>query len=249
MIRRTAIRVGLGLALATALPAGAALGQDDDPAAASAVGILGADTVVLREPFETEAAWMGIGSDETGENALQDGRLFSSYVVGPGNIWTDLDLASPAAVVRVEVVVDLDAAAGTAAGPACGSALGLPRYLVAGVNDGGWWLGRLIDGRLQVVSSGNQVGGGRPGEAVTVAIECATVPEEGGDRVTMSVDGRTVAVSLPKLEIPVGPYGSVALLVGTDEEEGAASFDDLVVSTGAAYDPAPVDRDADRPSE
>jgi len=82
-----------------------------------------------------------------------------------------------------------------------------------------------------------------------VAIECAVVPEEGGDRVTMSIDGRPVAVNLPRLEIPVGPYGSVALLVGTDEQEGAATFDDLVVSTGAAYVPVPVDRDPDRPSE
>ncbi len=117
------------------------------------------------------------------------------------------------------------------------------------MNAGGWWLGRLIDGRLQVVATGNQVGTGRPGEPVTVAIECAAVPEEGGDRVTMSVNGRAVAISLPILEIPVGPYGSVALLVGTDDREGAATFDDLVVSTGAAYDPAPFDRDPDRPSE
>jgi hypothetical protein len=249
MIPRAAIHAGLCLALTAAMPAGAVLGQADDTASDAGIGVLGADTVVLREPFDAEAAWMGIGRDETGENALSDGRLFSSYVVGPGNIWTDLELAAPAAVVRVEVVVDVDAAAGTAAGPACGSALGLPRYLVAGVNAGGWWLGRLIDGRLQVVTSGNQVGTGQPGEPVTVAIECAVVPDEGGDRVTMSVDGRTVATSFPVLEIPVGPYGNVALLVGTDDQAGAATFDDLVVSTGAAYGPAPVDRDADRPSE
>lgn len=249
MIRRAAIHAGLCLALTAAIPAGAVLGQADDTTTDSGVGVLGADTVVLREPFDTAAPWMGIGRDKTGENALADGSLFSSYLVGPGNIWTDLELAAPAAVVRVEVVVDVNAAAGTAAGPACGSALGLPRYLVAGVNAGGWWLGRLIDGRLQVVTSGDQAGTGRPGKPVTVAIECAVVPEEGGDRVTMSVDGRTVAIGFPMLEIPVGPYGNVALLVGTDDQKGAATFDDLVVSTGAEYGPAPVDGDADRPSE
>ncbi len=91
MIRRAAIHAGLCLALAAAMPAGAVLGQADDTATGTGVGVLGADTVVLREPFETESSWMGIGSDETGENALSDGSLFSSYVVGPGNIWTDLE--------------------------------------------------------------------------------------------------------------------------------------------------------------
>ena len=121
MVRQAVIHVVLCLALVAALPAVPVLGQADDTTTDTGVGVLGADTVVLREPFETESPWMGIGSDETGENALADGSLFSSYIVGPGNIWTDLELPAPASVVRVEVVVDVDDAAGSAAGPACGS--------------------------------------------------------------------------------------------------------------------------------
>jgi hypothetical protein len=249
MIRRPAVWAGVILAIGVTLPAGATYAQGDGREPGS--GLLGADTVVLEESFDTEAPWMGIGSDESGENDLRKGALSVSYLHGPGNGWTDLELAAPAAVLRAEVTVDLDGAPGTAAGPACGSSRGLPRWLVAGVNGGDeWWLGRLIDGRLQVVDRGLLMSPITPSQAaVRVAIECAVVPEEGGDRVTMTVDGRPVAVTLPWLEIPVGPYGGAALLLATDDTEAGATFDDLVVSTGSSYAPAPVDRVPDQPSE
>jgi hypothetical protein len=44
--------------------------------------------------------------------------------------------------------------------------------------------------------------------------------------------------TLPLLDIPVGPYGSVGLLVGTDgPATGAMSFDDVAVFQGDALKP------------
>jgi hypothetical protein len=212
------------------------------------IGVLGADTVVLTEPFDVEADWMGIGSDETGENALVDGALFSSVIAPSGNIWTDLALDEPVEVLRVQADVTLDGRPGTAAGPACGTSHGLPRYLVAGVNQDGWWLGRLIDTRLQVIVAGDLPAVPGEGQALTVAIECASVPDEGGDLVTMSVDGQAVDVDLPRLEIPVGPYDRAALLVATDRRRGHATYDDLLISTGAAHAPAVAQPDPASPS-
>ncbi|CAN5644116.1 hypothetical protein BH24CHL9_BH24CHL9_02640 [soil metagenome] len=192
---------------------------------------------MLRETFDSEAGWMVLGEDESGLNELRDGRLFSSVVAPPSLFWMDVQLEESVPVLRVEAQVLVGGSDGGAAGPACGSASGLRRYLVAGVNDGGWWLGRLIDGRLQVIDQGDLDAEGRPGEGFRVTIECAVVPAEGGDRVTMSIDGTPVDLDLPRLEIPVGPYDKAALLVGTDGRDGSALFDDLVISVGEAYAP------------
>jgi hypothetical protein len=217
-------------------------------------GVLGADTVVLQESFDTEASWMDIGTFVDGENALRDGAFVSSVVPASGssggaNTTTSYGLEAPAEVLLVEASIKLDRPGG-AAGPTCESSLGLPRQLVAGVNRDGWWLGREIDGRLQVVDEGPWEGRTDPYKrAVRVSLECAVVPEEGGDRVTMSVDGRPVSEAHPKLEIPVGPYGAAGLLVGTDARLMQASYDDLVVSTGASYAPMTVETATDQPSE
>lgn len=202
-----------------------------------AVPGLGADTEVLRETFDSEAAWMVLGEDETGLNELRDGRLFSSVIAPPSLFWMDVEIEAAAPVLRVEADVLLAGGDDVAAGPACGSSSGLRRYLVAGVNEGGWWLGRLIDGRLQVIARGDLDPGSRPEDGLDIVIECAVVPAEGGDRVTMSIDGSPVDADLPRLEIPVGPYDRAALLVGTDGERGNAGFDDLVISVGDAYVP------------
>ena len=103
-------------------------------------------------------------------------------------VWDDRRLAESHAVLRVEALVDgLDGAG--AAGVACGSSLGLPRYLFAAVtNEAEWIFGRIIDGRLQVVDRGPL-----PGEVdathVRVGIECASAPQEGGDHALVTLDG------------------------------------------------------------
>lgn len=228
-----------------------AVAQESSPSPEPVIGELGAGTLLLQEPFDSAADWMGLGQFPDGRNELQDGELFTSIVVATkdgGNIWTIYRLEEVAPVVRVEADVSVIPGDRGAAGPACGSSAGLDRLFVAGVNDGGWFLGRLIDGRLQVVDSGDLIGA-PTGEPLHVALECASVPEEGGDYVTMSVDGRLVDVDLPRLDIPVGPYGQVALLVGTDGTRGRARFDDLEVSVGDTYLPADPERDPGAPSE
>lgn len=247
--RRRSHAASLALLLLLVMPA-AGGAQEPSPSPAPAGGELGADTIVLQEPFESPADWMGLGQFRDGRNELQDGVLFTSITVATkdgGNVWTVQRLEEASPVVRVEVDVAVVPGDRGAAGPACGSAAGLDRLFVAGVNDGGWFLGRLIDGRLQVIDEGELIGSsGR--ETHHVALECASAPEEGGDYMTMSVDGRLVDVDLPRLDIPVGPYGQVALLVGTDGSKGRATFDDLVVSVGDTYLPADPERDPDAPS-
>jgi hypothetical protein len=212
------------------------------------MGVLGADTVILSEPFDEAAEWMGIGADESGENAIVDGALSSSVIAPSKLIWTNVALDEPVDVLRVQADVVLDGKPGTAAGPACGTSQGLPRYLVAGVNQGGWWLGRLIDTRLQVIVEGDLSTAPAEGEPLTVAIECAVAPEQGGDLVTISIAGETVDADLPRLEIPVGPYDRAALLVGTDGRRGRATYDDLVVSTGSGDQPAELEAGSPSPS-
>src|SRR3990172_4290640 len=137
--RRRSHVTSLVLLLLLAMPA-AAGAQEASPSPDPVGGELGADTIVLQEPFESPADWMGLGQFPDGRNALQDGELFTSIVVATkdgGKIWTvhQLEGASPA--VRVEVDVTVVPGDRGAAGPACGSATGLHRLFVAGVNDGG----------------------------------------------------------------------------------------------------------------
>ena len=220
-------------------PGAAVLAQSEDPAsgpdASATTGQLGATDEAYREPFDGTPVWLDQGEDESGRTTLEDGHVFMSVIGPDANYWDYFQLPSAAGVIRVEALVELDGSASTAAGPACGSAAGLPRWFVAGVNGGDeWWLGRLIDGRLQVVDRGSLDAGSASGSAVRVAIECASAPAEGGDYVLMTVDDRSVAASMPLLDIPVGPFDKAGLLVATDAELGSATFDDLIVHTGEA---------------
>ena len=65
------------------------------------------------------------------------------------------ELSEPAPVLRVEALVDIDERAGTGGGVACGSALGVPRWFIAGVNNADeWFFARQIEGRLQLLDRG-----------------------------------------------------------------------------------------------
>lgn len=232
---------------------GTVVAQDDgpspSPASSAGPGWLGATEEAYSEPFDVAPEWLDLGEDEGGRTAVEDGHVYMSVIGPEANYWDAVVLPGAAGVMRVEATVELDGSASTAAGPACGSAVGLPRWFVAGVNgDDEWWLGRLIDGRLQVVDRGNLIVGSPSRSAVRVAIECVTAPSEGGDYVLITVDDQLVAVSMPVLDIPVGPFDKAGLLVGTDGEEGSATFDDLVVHTGQTLARRPANRDPDKPS-
>jgi hypothetical protein len=223
------------------------------PLAASGPGILGAGVALYEDDFDDAASWIDLGKDENGRTALEDGGLLMSIKGTNVNYRDWYELAEPVAVLRVEALVDIDERAGTGGGVACGSALGLPRWFIAGVNNADeWYFARQIEGRFQLVDRGPLM---LPIEsstsAVRVAIECAVAPDAGGDYVAISVDGRpvSVAMGLGRLDIPVGPFGRAGLYVATDEGTGSARFDDMTVHMGDAFVPAPIERDADRASQ
>jgi hypothetical protein len=223
------------------------------PVASSGPGILGAGEAIYEDDFDDAASWIDLGMDENGRTAVEDGGLFMSIKGTDVNYRDWLELSEPAPVLRVGALVDIDERAGTGGGVACGSALGVPRWFIAGVNNADeWFFARQIEGRFQLLDRGLLMLPAEPStSAVRVAIECAVAPDAGGDYVAISVDGRpvSVAMGLGRLDIPVGPYGRAGLYVATDEGTGSARFDDMTVHVGAAFARAPVDRDADRPSE
>lgn len=212
------------------------------PSTLAGPGLIGATIEVARDPFDQPGTW-DLVDDETGRTTIEDGRLLMSVANDRSSAWDSLVLDTPWPVVRVAVTLGLQEGDG-GAGPACESSLGLPRFFVAGVTNGdAWWLGRQIDTRLQVVKRGFLPLDSSASSAV-VAIECASVPSEGGDRVVMSIDGEVVANAF---DIPVGPYGKATLLVAADVGPVVATFDDLVVHAGEAYVPMP--RNPDAPSQ
>ena len=249
-IRTRPRRVTLLAVALLSLAIGPVLAQEPSASpVAAGPGSLGASQEVYRESFTAAPAWVDLGEDESGRTAVEDGTLQMSSV-GEGTSYRDAYVLPEAVeVIRVEALIDLDAKPGTGAGVACGSALGVPRWLVAGVNNADeWWLGRLIDGRLQVVERGQVMLPASPSAApVRVSIECAVAREEGGDYALTSIDGRAVGVA--RLDIPVGPYDKAGLFVGTDGKVGSATYDDLVVHVGDAYERPQVEPEPDRPSE
>lgn len=235
------------VAFATALLAlpGVAAAQgpsgSPEPSTLAGPGVIGATTEVARDGFDQPGTWQLI-DDETGRTAIEAGRLLMSVTADGSSVWDSLVLETPWPVTRVAVTLSLQEGNG-GAGPACGSSLGLPRSFVAGVSTTEeWWLGRLIDTRLQVIKRGLLPLGSSTTSAV-VAIECASVPGEGGDHVVMSIDGEVVASAF---DIPVGPYDKATLLVASEVGPVTATFDDLIVHSGEAY--VPTERNPDAPS-
>jgi hypothetical protein len=241
-----------GLAVASlVLPATAlAQGPAGSPAAApsqdasAGPGWLGATTEVYVDDFSVPSGWQVV-DDEAGRSAYEDGGLVMSVAQDHSTLWDDHRLPAAHAVLRVEALIqDLQGAGG--AGVACGSSLGLPRYLYAAVNDQDEVVfGRIIDTRLQVIDRRLLPGDVDP-DHVRLGIECASVPEEGGDYALVTVDG--VALTLPAFDIPVGPYDAATLVMSADTAPLSVLFDDLVVHAGEAYAPRELERDPDKPS-
>ncbi len=207
-------------------------------------GWLGADTEVYRDDLAAPSGW-SVVDDAAGRTAYEDGGLVMSVAQDGSTLWDDHRLPGSHPVLRVEALVEgLDGEG--AAGVACGSSLGLPRYLFAAVtNEAEWVFGRIIDGRLQVIDRGPL-----PGEVdathVRVGIECASVPAEGGDHVLVTMDG--AGVTLPAFDIPVGPYDAATLVVSADTAPLSVLFDDLLVHAGDVYAPREPERDPSKPS-
>ena len=236
MVRWT--RAGTGSALLTPLLATALLtpgaGAQDasptlSPAASLGPGLLGATTEVWRDDMSVPTTWT-IASDDVGVTAYEDGQLAMSVTADSNTVWDDHQLDAAWPVLRVEAWI---ATTGNGmAGVACGSSLGVERYLWAGTDGaGGWLVGRMIDGRLQLIDRGD-LPLAVDGRHVTMAIECAARPAEGGDNAVVTADGIPVATLF---DIPVGPYDKATLLVGADTAPEEARFDDVVVHAGATY--------------
>ena len=245
--------LGLTLVLAASLAAavgGRAQGATPSPALrassepAVGPGHLGADQEVYRDDFSTPAGWT-IADDELGRTAYEQGGLSVTVIQDGSTMWDDHQLPDAHAVLRVEALVS-DLEGSGAAGVACGSSLGMPRYLFAAATDQAEWiLGRIIDGRVQVLKRALM-----PGDVdashVRVGIECASAPDEGGDHVLVTLDG--VGVQLPSLDIPVGPYDKATLVMSADAAPVSAVFDDLLVHVGDVYARDDPDRDPTKPS-
>lgn len=206
---------------------------------------LGAETAVYTEAFDAPVDWVGLGRQGRRSARLEDGRLVQAIRKGdsPALYWSETPLPSSSDVVYAHVRVSFAPGNSGEAGVLCSADGGLPRSFVAGINADAWWLGRLIDTRLRVVTSGSldELAGPPDPEVapVKVAIECAAAPESGGDWVLVLIDDQPVGVgTFPLLDIPIGPYGTAGILVGT---EGPAttdmSFDDFAIFQGDALVP------------
>jgi hypothetical protein len=214
------------------------------PVASPGPGWLGATTQVYVDDFSAPSGWQVV-DDEAGRSAYEDGGLAMSVAQDRSTLWDDHQLPEAHAVLRVEALVqDLQGAG--AAGVACGSSLGLPRWLYAAVNDADEVVfGRIIDTRLQVIDRRLLPGDVDP-RHVRLGIECASVPEEGGDYALVTVDGQ--GLTLPAFDIPVGPYDKATLMMSADTAPLSVLFDDLVVHAGEVYAPRDVERDPNKPS-
>lgn len=218
------------IAVGVASLAGGAVAKEE---AAPHAGLLGATTVAFTDDMSADGTWQLI-EDETGVTAYdaKHQQLRMSVVADNASVWDDAELDAASPVLRMEAWV-ATTGDGTS-GVACGSALGLPRWLWAGVDgDAGWLFGRMIDGRLQVVERGDlpvEV----DGRHVTLAIECASDPAAGGDHAVVTADG---IVLTSAFDIPVGPYDRGTLIVAADTAPVEARFDDVAISVGDAYVP------------
>jgi hypothetical protein len=224
--------LAVALAGAACLSVGAAA---QEPSPSTAPGLLGATTEVYRDDFSVPTTWTEV-DDETGSTAYQEGMLAMSVAAERSTVWDDHQLEDAWPVLRVEAWVAVGGEG--AAGVACGSSLGLPRWLWAATDGAdGWLVGRIIDTRLQVIDRGT-LPMETDGRHVRMGIECASVPGEGGDYAVVTADGIALTTIF---DIPVGPYDKATLMVTADTPPVDALFDDLVVTAGStAIPPSPA---------
>ena len=203
--------------------------------AAGEVITLGADTVVLDEPFTSGDRW-GLAEDENGSISYADGTLRLAIAVAPSAKWTWSELGAEAPVLWMRTNVGLSAAGG-AAGPMCGTGDASPTFIFGVVTTADEWvIGRTFENALTVLSRGPLPGSTslREGGHAVVSLECA-MTGAGGDRAALWVDGVNVADL--SLEQSDGPFARAGLLAEGYASGFEATIDDVVVATGASYMP------------
>ena len=196
---------------------------------------LGADTEIFRDDFGVAGSW-GVTSDEAASIAYADGALRFDFGVAPRWVWTQRAVGAEVAALWVRASLDI-AAKGGSAGPMCGVGGSSPAFLFGIVNTEGEWVVGRIDGQdLAVLARGPlppSIDLAQGGSAI-VSLECA-MTDATAVRVAVWVDGVNVAdVSVPDAMAPF----SLAGLFGESYVEGfGVVADDVVVATGATYEP------------
>lgn len=235
---------GVALAQESSAPPTAPIASSVPSPGASGPGWLGADVEVYRDDFAEPSGWTVV-DDASGRTAYESGGLTMTVAQDGSTYWDDHRLPDAHAVLRVEALVS-DLQGSGAAGVACGSSLGLPRYLFAAItSETDWVFGRIIDGRVQVIDRA-PLPGDVDASHVRLGIECASSPDEGGDHALITLDG--VGVAVPRFDIPVGPYDAATLVVSADTAPMSVLFDDLLVHAGDVYAPRDPVRDPNKPS-
>ncbi len=196
---------------------------------------LGADTEVFRDDFEIAGTW-GVSENDAGSVEYAGGGLRFTTTSVPNARWSWLDLGSMAPVLWVRATVEM-ASSGGAAGSMCLTSGTSPTLLFGIVNtEGEWVVGRTADPEVTVLARGplpESIDLTQGGTAI-VSIECA-MTDASGVRVAVWVDGVNVAdVSVPDAS---GPFSGPGLYGEGYVESFAVTLDDIVVATGATYEP------------
>jgi hypothetical protein len=231
---------GVAVLLLLSTAAGPVAAQEvSTPSAATApqaeVITLGADTEVFRDDFGSAGTW-GVSENDAGSVEYADGGLRFTTMSVPNARWSWLDLGSLAPVLWVRAAVEM-ASNGGAAGAMCLTSGTSPTLLFGIVNtEGEWVVGRTADPEVTVLARGplpasiDLTQGGR----AILSIECA-MTDTSGVRVAVWVDGVNVAdVNVPDLS---GPFSGPGLYGEGHVESFAVTLDDIVVATGATYEP------------
>ena len=138
--------------------------------------------------------------------------------------------------MRVEGTVSLERTG--AAGVMCGANPDDPAFFVGVVtSDREWRVLRFASEESTEIAHGGLPSGVDPSRPMTVAVECAGLPEDGA-RVALFVDGRFAGATsaIPSLApfVLVGVYGM------TSSGPFSAHIDDLRVLAGPGYAPVPA---------
>lgn len=196
---------------------------------------LGADTEIYRDDFGMAGTW-GVSEDDAGSVQYADGGLRFTTTAVPNARWSWLDLDAMAPVLWVRAAVRM-ASNGGAAGSMCLSGGTSPTLLFGIANtEAEWVVGRTAESGVAVLTRGplpTSIGLTQGGTAI-VSLECAMTGTS-GVRMALWVDGVNVAdVSVPDAS---GPFEGPGLYGEGYVEGFAVTLDDIVVATGASYDP------------
>jgi hypothetical protein len=201
---------------------------------------LGADRLVLEEPFDDPARWPP-QEVAAGSIAVVDGALRIAVADDETALSTFRSLPDTVPVMRAGASVTLNATDGSV-GLVCAAGTGEPKGIAGTVTTRDTWQVLVVeDGTTAIVAEGalppqvGLAGGGSAG----LAVECAETGTEAGDRVAVWVDDIIVAdVTLGR---SLGPWDQVGVLGSAAIPPLIGIVDDATVHVGDAYDPAAAD--------